>query len=265
MQRDGFFKVDNASVLITIAAFVLLLACLPLALRLDEGIDRDRPMYTDLSRMATLQNASLVATGAVVPVELSGGETAEIGEQRVRRVGGRVDRGARRRRRHGVLHLGQQRARTRPRTTTAADRAGAGCAVPALSTSPPGFFTMGSDLLSPRPPPKDPPVSWRSVLHSRPVLVLGVVGEPPGACHDAAAPPARDHLAGARRPGRRGWSASTSCARCGGGCSPTPGSTRRWHMRAYAESELLGLVTPGPRRCRRVAAAPAHPHGPGSR
>lgn len=81
MQRDGFFKVDNASVLITIAAFVLLLACLPLALRLDESIDRDRPMYTDLSRMATLQNASLVTTGAVVPVELSGGETAEIGEQ----------------------------------------------------------------------------------------------------------------------------------------------------------------------------------------
>jgi hypothetical protein len=81
VQRDGFFKVDNASVLITIAAFVLLLACLPLALRLDEGIDRDRPMYTDLSRMATLQNASLVTTGAAVPVELSGGETAEIGEQ----------------------------------------------------------------------------------------------------------------------------------------------------------------------------------------
>lgn len=81
MQRDGFFKVDNASILITIGTFVLLLACLPLALHLDEGIDRDRPMYTDLSRMAELQNASLVATGAVVPVKLSGGESVAIGEQ----------------------------------------------------------------------------------------------------------------------------------------------------------------------------------------
>jgi hypothetical protein len=81
VQRDGFFKADNASILITVAAFAVLLACLPLALRLDDRIDRDRPMYLDLSRMAALQNASLVATGAVVPVELSGGESADIGEQ----------------------------------------------------------------------------------------------------------------------------------------------------------------------------------------
>ena len=35
------------------------------------------------------------------------------------------------------------------------------------------------------------------------------------------------------------------------------GLSRRWHLRAYAESELLGLLTPGARRSRPVAAAPA--------
>jgi hypothetical protein len=81
VRRDGIFKLDNASVLITVAAFVLLLACLPLALRVDEGIDQDRPMYADMARMAGLQDASLVATGTVVPVELSEGESVMVGEQ----------------------------------------------------------------------------------------------------------------------------------------------------------------------------------------
>ena len=81
MNRDRIFKADNASVLITAAAFVLLLACLPLALRLDDSIDRNRPMYDDLSRMALMQDANLLANGTVVPVELSGGESAMVGEQ----------------------------------------------------------------------------------------------------------------------------------------------------------------------------------------
>lgn len=81
MRRDGIFKLDNASVLITGAAFVLLLACLPLALRLDQGIDQDRPMYTDMARMAELQDDNLVATGTVVPVEVSEGESVMVGEQ----------------------------------------------------------------------------------------------------------------------------------------------------------------------------------------
>lgn len=80
MKRDGIFQVGNASVLITVGAFVLLLLCVPLVLRLDEGIDRNRPMYSDLSRMASLQEASLADTGSVVPVELSGGESVMIGE-----------------------------------------------------------------------------------------------------------------------------------------------------------------------------------------
>jgi hypothetical protein len=81
VNRDRIFKADNASVLITAAAFVLLLACLPLALRLDDSIDRNRPMYDDLSRMALMQDANLLANGTVVPVELSGGESVMVGEQ----------------------------------------------------------------------------------------------------------------------------------------------------------------------------------------
>ena len=81
MSRDGILKADNASVLITVGAFVLLLACLPLAVRLDESIDANRPMYADLSRMTALQDANLVANGTVVPVELSGGESVQVGEQ----------------------------------------------------------------------------------------------------------------------------------------------------------------------------------------
>lgn len=81
VNRDRIFKADNASVLITAAAFVLLPACLPLALRLDDSIDRDRPMYDDLSRMSLMQDANLLANGTVVPVELSGGESVMVGEQ----------------------------------------------------------------------------------------------------------------------------------------------------------------------------------------
>lgn len=80
MNRNGIFRVDNATVLITIGAFLLLLGCLPLALRLDDSIDRDRPMYTDMASMAVLQDTNLAATGRVVPVDLSGGESARIGE-----------------------------------------------------------------------------------------------------------------------------------------------------------------------------------------
>jgi hypothetical protein len=79
VKRDGIFKVDNATGLITAGVFLLMLACLPLVLRIDEGVDRDRPMYTTLSRMTIAQDKSLVDTGKVVPVQLSGGESAKIG------------------------------------------------------------------------------------------------------------------------------------------------------------------------------------------
>jgi hypothetical protein len=80
VQRAGAFRVDDASALI-IAISLLLLAFLPLAMRVDEGVDRNRPMYRDLSLMLELQDESLAETGRVVPVRLSDGETATIADE----------------------------------------------------------------------------------------------------------------------------------------------------------------------------------------
>lgn len=79
MKRDGIFSADNAMGLVTAAILALMLLCVPLALRLDERIDRDRPMYADLSRMTILQDKSLAESGKVVPVQLASGESAQIG------------------------------------------------------------------------------------------------------------------------------------------------------------------------------------------
>jgi hypothetical protein len=38
-------------------------------------------MYADMARMASLQDTNLVASGTVVPVELSEGESVMVGEQ----------------------------------------------------------------------------------------------------------------------------------------------------------------------------------------
>ncbi|KRF32382.1 hypothetical protein [Nocardioides sp. Soil805] len=80
MKQDGILRFDNATVLVTLATFLLLLGCLPLALRLDERIDRNRPMYADLARMTVLQDKSLLDTGKAVPVELAGGESTQVND-----------------------------------------------------------------------------------------------------------------------------------------------------------------------------------------
>jgi glycosyltransferase 2 family protein len=87
-------------------------------------------------------------------------------------------------------------------------------------------------------------LTWRSVLHSRPVLALGVAVS---ILVPALTLPRLPHVA--MLPVVLGlvpwvvgkyvlcplrWRALTEA-----------GLSRRWHMRAYAESELLGLVTPG--------------------
>jgi hypothetical protein len=87
-------------------------------------------------------------------------------------------------------------------------------------------------------------VTWRSVLHSRPVLVLGVVVS---LLVPALTLPRLPHVAV--------WPVVVGLAPWVVGkyvlCPlrwrvlTGAGLTRRWHMRAYAESELLGLVTPG--------------------
>jgi hypothetical protein len=87
-------------------------------------------------------------------------------------------------------------------------------------------------------------VTWRSVLHSRPVLVLGVVVS---LLVPALTLPRLPHVA--LWPvivGLAPWVVGTYVL-----CPlrwrvlTGAGLTRRWHMRAYAESELLGLATPG--------------------
>jgi hypothetical protein len=71
---------DRVPLLITIAVFVVLLACLPLVLMLDKGIDSDRPMYHDMDDMLRLQ-ATYIATGQPpVEVQLSDGQSTKIGE-----------------------------------------------------------------------------------------------------------------------------------------------------------------------------------------
>ena len=87
-------------------------------------------------------------------------------------------------------------------------------------------------------------MSWRSVLHSRPVLVVGVVVS---LLVPAMTLPRLPHVTV--------WPVLVGLAPWVVGkyvlCPlrwrvlTGAGLTRRWHMRAYAESELLGLVTPG--------------------
>ena len=87
-------------------------------------------------------------------------------------------------------------------------------------------------------------MSWRSALHSRPVLVLGVVVS---LLVPAMTLPRLPHVTI--------WPVLVGLAPWVVGkyvlCPlrwrvlTGAGLTRRWHMRAYAESELLGLVTPG--------------------
>ncbi len=87
-------------------------------------------------------------------------------------------------------------------------------------------------------------MTWRSALHSRPVLVLGVVVS---LLVPAMTLPRLPHVTI--------WPVLVGLAPWVVGkyvlCPlrwrvlTGAGLTRRWHMRAYAESELLGLVTPG--------------------
>ena len=257
MKRDSFIHADNATGLVTAAILVLMLLCLPLALRLDDRIDRDRPMYSDLSRMTALQDKSLADSGRVVPAQLSGGESATIGSDRVRGLRRRLGGRARPRRRHGVLHHGAQRARLGVRRALQLTSRAPGMPGSARDSDAVGYsFIMESDLSCPRPRRRIP-LSWRSVLHSRPVLVLGVAVS---ILVPALTLPKLPHVA--LLPVLLGlvpwivgkyllcplrWRALTDA-----------GLSRRWHMRAYAESELLGLVTPGHVGADVLAPAPAH-------
>lgn len=79
MKRSSQVSGDRLPVLITLAVFLVLVACLPVVRWLDTGIDSDRPMYHDMERMQGLQ-AAYIATGEPpVEVELREGESVDIG------------------------------------------------------------------------------------------------------------------------------------------------------------------------------------------
>ena len=81
VKRTSQESGDRLPFLITVGVFVVMLACLPLVLRVDAEIDGDRPMYLDMERMLNLQTGYVATTGQP-PVEtrLSGGESVVIGE-----------------------------------------------------------------------------------------------------------------------------------------------------------------------------------------
>ncbi len=70
---------DRLPLLITVGIFVLMLACVPLVLMLDDSIDEDRPMYEDLLRMETYQAKHIDNEGQPVEATVSDGETVDIG------------------------------------------------------------------------------------------------------------------------------------------------------------------------------------------
>ena len=61
-------------------SLALIGACLPLARVLDAQIDRQRPMYSDVHDMAWLQNLNLLAGGDVVPLTVTDGSSARVGD-----------------------------------------------------------------------------------------------------------------------------------------------------------------------------------------
>lgn len=70
---------DRLPLLITIGVFVVMLACLPLVLMLDDNVDEDKSMYEDLFHMQTFQADHVFSGGAPVETTVSDGEKVKIG------------------------------------------------------------------------------------------------------------------------------------------------------------------------------------------
>ena len=70
---------DRLPLLITIGIFVVLLACLPLAMMLDDAHDEDRPLFQDMLNMQVLQTAVVANKQRPVDVTVSDGESVEVG------------------------------------------------------------------------------------------------------------------------------------------------------------------------------------------
>lgn len=79
MNQSASNPGDRLPLLITIGIFVVMLACVPLVLMLDNNIDEDRPMYQDLLRMQTYQSDHIFNGGSLVETTVADGETVEVG------------------------------------------------------------------------------------------------------------------------------------------------------------------------------------------
>lgn len=82
MKRSPRATSDRLPQLVTIALFAVTLVSIPLALMMDERIDGDRSMYSDVQRMLALQGTYVVATGQpAIEARLSDGESVTIGDE----------------------------------------------------------------------------------------------------------------------------------------------------------------------------------------
>jgi len=79
VKRNPQVPGDRLPLLITAAVFVVLLACLPPVLRLDNGLDSDRPMYQDMERMRALQSIYIATGQPPVETKLRDGDAVMIG------------------------------------------------------------------------------------------------------------------------------------------------------------------------------------------
>jgi hypothetical protein len=79
VKRTHQVSGDRLPMLITLGVFLVLLACLPLALMLDHSVDGDRPMFHDMERMAQLQTAYVATGQPPVEADLTDGESVMIG------------------------------------------------------------------------------------------------------------------------------------------------------------------------------------------
>jgi hypothetical protein len=69
----------TATVAVWIATALLFALAFPVAVLLDSVLDRVKPMYADRAEMLWLQSQNVKVTGQAVPVELSPGESVEVG------------------------------------------------------------------------------------------------------------------------------------------------------------------------------------------
>lgn len=80
MKRISELSDDRLPFLVTAAVFLLMLAFIPLVLRMDDRIDSNRPMYMDMLKMQTMQQGYFGTTGTVLKTRLSDGKSLTIGE-----------------------------------------------------------------------------------------------------------------------------------------------------------------------------------------